>query len=331
MKIDFRQGVIRPYYSQLTPGDTSIPTYLRKNGNSVFIRATVKDPIIANFCHYDKNYLYEETEDKEAWKNIIGNPPFWLYWDLNEDGIVSYGYTKVAPRCGITLPTNPVSDQHFFSLSEKTMKVWNSNTKKWCEKIRVFATQYEENQYPPITHDFFENRSQVGLNKKVDAGYLLFSPSGKAIKDSIGFITTNTELSVQGSRFNKNKIETEKIDGIAIENIGKNKCITWAGPQKKVRIASYLDTRDPVIGITVEGFSKYQRRQFIVEGYIYDPVNFNWGEPQNTYLFVGETGQVVTNPPNKISIQRVGHIVDKHTIYVNIGPKILIDPPETNI
>ena len=325
MKVKFRQGVIRPYYSELTPGDPSIPTYLNKVGNDVAIRASYEDPIIVNFCSRNKNYLYQEFGDKTAWKNIQGLGPHWLFWEIDASGKIQYGSTKLEPLVGNTFPDSPLTDQHFFSVTTRALYVWTSG-RKWEEKIRVFATKYENQEFPEITPQFAENRSQVGLNYEASAGYLVFGENDTIIKEGSEFVTTDDKLLAQGGFFNRNKISTERIDALASQNIAEYECVTWSGPQRVITRASSLDVNNPAIGVMLNGSSRYQVRQFINEGYIHDPVRFNWNEPPNTYLFLGVNGQLVTKPPMRASIQRMGYIVDRRTIYVDVGRQVLIDP-----
>ena len=326
MRVKFRQGVIRPYYSEILPGDPSIPSYLQKVGNTVAIRASFIDPIIVNFSHGTENYLYEETEDKEAWSSLITGSPCWLYWELDSDGLIQYGSTKIEPLVGLTPPNNPVPDQHFFSIPKKAMLVWSGAKNKWESKIRVFATKYEHDFTPNISNEFAENRSQVGLNLESNAGYLLYTDNGMALKDGPNFVTTNRSLKTQGSVFNYNKIATEKVDGKATQNIPIHNCVAWDGPQRQMRKASYRDVNNPAMGVTTYGAVRGQVRSFITQGYIHDPSRFNWEEDPNTLLFVGVYGELTTTPPRKISIQRMGYIVDRHTVYIDVGPQILIDP-----
>ena len=325
MKVQFRQGIIRPYYSRLTPGDPSIPTYLNKVGNDVVIRANYRDPIIVNFCHKTKNYLYQEFDDKIAWKNIQGIGPHWLFWEIGKDGTIQYGSTKLEPLVGNTFPQIPSVGQHFFHVSGRVMFVWTS-ARKWEQKICVFATKYENQEFPQITSAFAENRSQVGLHQEVSAGYLIFGESNKVIKDGDNFVTTEDNLLAQGSFFNRNKVATHRVDGLALQNIAKYECVTWSGPQRKISRASSLDVNNPAIGVMVEGVSRHQVSQFITKGYIHDPTRFNWNEPPNTYLFLGVDGTLTTKPPLRACIQRMGYIVDRRTVYIDIGRQVLIDP-----
>lgn len=329
MIVKFRQGVIRPYYSGVLPGDPSIPTYLRKKGASVEIRASLKDIIIVNFSKGPRNFLYEETENKVAWKNFVGSPPYWLYWDLTNTGTVEYGYTRLEPQKGGTLPIAPQHDQHFYLIPERKMKVWDSTRRRWLTKTRVFATRYDNAFSPEITSDFLENRSQVGLNMEDSAGYLLFSDANEAIRDSRGFITTETPLLAQGSSFNGNKVDAEKIGGLATQNIPRNYCVIWNGRNREIGLASYRKSKAPAVGVSLVGGIRGQFIPFMTQGYIHDPTNFAWSESPNTPLFVGVDGELTTETPKKISLQKVGYIVDKYTVYIDISPQILIDPVTT--
>ena len=322
MLVKFIQGVIRPYYSQFTPGDNSVPTYLKKDGNNVAIRASEIDPIIVNFCDGDKNYLYQESTDKVAWKNLLGRGPVWLYWEL-ADGKILYGYTKLEPASGLQFPEKPKHGQDFFSYADRKMYAWDSRTKKWEKKLRVFCTKYEFQDSPTITNEFKENKSQVGLSGEFEAGFLVFDSSGTAIHDSEQYFTDSTPFSVEG--FNFSSIKQENAKGHAIESIPQYHCVSWKGPNRQMGLNSYLDPDKSTVGISIKGSPKFDTVEFITQGYIHDPIAFDWNESPNTYLFVAKDGSITTKTPHNISLQRVGYVVDRSTIYVEIREKILFN------
>lgn len=324
MLVKIIQGVLRPYYSQFKPGDSNIPTYLKKDGNTVSIRASHEDPILVNFCRGDSNYLYQESSDKKnAWKDLPKNSSVWLYWELSQ-GVISYGFTKLEPKSGLALPRKPKHDQHFFLYEDQTLRVWDSRKKKWEITLKVFATEYRFNQYPKITAQFSENKSQVGITGEFNAGFLVFDSNNKAIQNDEVYLTTDSII--KPSTFNSSNISQTKIDGHAIEPIPKYHCVCWKGANRQMGLNSNLDPMAPAIGVSVFDSARFTRIEFVTQGYLSDPNFFNWDEPPNTYLFVGSDGRLTTKPPINISIQRVGYIVDRSRIYVDIREKILFNP-----
>ena len=324
MIVDVKQGVIRPYYIGKNWQD--IPTYLQVKNRSVIINTNSNDYVILSFSHGSANYLFMEDEITEAWTNLPSSSPIWLYWDIDlYTGKRTFGYTNIKPSSGNILPEEPFLDQHFFDLTDNTMKVWSGAA--WEEKIRLFATEYNGGQTAKITRPFRVNNSQVGLNRSCEAGYILFDENFNPLKSGNKFITTDSILSTFKD-FSGSSLGRGIINGNAVAPIPMYYCIQWADRDKSIKIAKSTDlTYNECIGIAIERFGRNQNRRFITEGYIEDKVVFNWDEPPNTNIFVGEYGEITAKPTTKHSIQRIGYIVNRHTIYVKLSRKHLINPP----
>lgn len=313
MIINFKQGILRP---ALLHGEiTSADPYLQINGNSVYVIASVANPIIVNFSDNNNNYLYEETTTRPAWEigDIVNGPTKWLYWELKYDGEISNGVTQVEPTFGPVLPTSPTPNHHHFLTPKGIMYVWSGNG--WESKLRVFAARLGSSILD--TSDFPVNISHVGMNEVSVAGY--------AAKSDLGpFLSSSKEVKVQDSFYNRNKQSSVVEFGTSLERIPKNMCVMWE-KDKTVSIASYVNINSPAIGVALHDINRGENNLVITEGYIHDPVNFNWSEPPNTSLFVGKNGFLSTIPPDRVSIQKMGYIVDSNTVYISIGPQILID------
>jgi hypothetical protein len=320
MNVTLRQGIIRPYYLDFPI--SQIPSAYSVGQNNVSILSSSEDRLLIVLTYLRSNYLHIEDSEKVAWTNLPGGNS-WLYWDLDTvTGDITYGYTQVEPDYGSTLPPNPVNDQHFFLQPQNAMKVWNGSI--WRDRIRVFAGKYNGQEVD--NSDFLDNISQVGLNGPTQAGFLLYDNDNNPIKANDRFITTETTLKSKDSHFNKTKIQTKRVDGRSIEPIGKYSCVTWKGRNRRLGVAKSTDRRHPCIGIAVNNFFRNQVNSFVTQGYITDPIKFNWDIPINSPLFVGADGSIVSTPPRNISIQKIGYVVDRHTIYVDIKERVLIDP-----
>lgn len=324
MLVNFRQGIVRPAYAGSVPDDTNIPTYLNKTSSGIFILASKDDPLLITFSHYNQNILFKEDKNYLAWPSPPSITPAWLYWDLNMDtGERTFGFTNIEPLIGSELPSNPTIDQHFFSLKDYTMKVWIGDL--WLTVLRVFASVYNGSAPIPIVEPFFPNQSQVGLNDKSKSGYILFGEDEKPLKTYNNILTTETILRTQKNFYNNLDLPSKKLHGRSLEMIPIYKCITHRNRNKDLGVTTSSDPNNPCIGITLEPFNKGDIKRYITNGYISDPIRFNWDEDPNTLLFVGPDGNMSTTPPNSVSIQRIGYIVDRHTIYVDLKEKILID------
>ena len=320
MLLPIRQGILRPLHIK----DLNQNSHLSIVNNTVSVIATKENNIILTFSFYNKNFLFKEDKNVIAWENLPSNTPSWLYWDLDiNSGERTFGYTLVEPTFGEEEPINPPLDQHFFNTKNNTMQVWDGST--WIVKLRVFAATYDGTDLS-IPDNFMPNESQVGLDEESNAGYLLFDSNNKTIRLSNNYLNSETILFSQNNYHNGIKLSAKKQDAILLEDLDVYQCITRKNNLKGIGKTTSNDPNNPCLGILAEASKSGAVRQYIINGYVHDPLRFNWNDPPNTYLFVGPSGELTTLPPNRVSQQRVGYIVDRHTIYIDLKEKILIDP-----
>lgn len=320
MYIPFRQGLVR---HQVDSG--SNPAFLQKVSGGQYIDLVVSPtPTIVTFAYSDTNYLYEETRTvTHAWGPFSDSNNRWLYWDIDiVTGTRTFGHTTVEPVYSSSAPSSPSINQHWFDTAYTTMKVWNGA--RWEEKIRCFAAKYDNGSiiipYPPGT--------QVGISTPCEAGFILFDDDEKPIKkwkrDNKGeFLTTETPIITHASR-----VSNIVLDGVtkicqAQQNIPQWSVVSFSDFNKVV-LASHFDQSRPAAGIAKWNMNVGDQGIIHTSGYITNN-NWNWTLPASTPLFVGTSGQIITTVPQVGSIQRIGMIVDADTIYVDIGPQIILD------
>ncbi|KKL10532.1 hypothetical protein LCGC14_2554900, partial [marine sediment metagenome] len=115
MKIEFRQGIVSH------PESTGGQAFLQVSGDDVNILTGSGDTVVA-FAHRTSDYLHTELNDvSPAWENINSLVDTWLYWEIDpQTAIVTYEKTIVQPTSGLTQPSAPVLDQHWFDTSTNT-------------------------------------------------------------------------------------------------------------------------------------------------------------------------------------------------------------------
>ena len=299
------------------------PTYLQKNGNYIDLIVS-PDPTVFLIAHFDEDYmLTENVSVSEAWGPFTAGITTWLYWDIDfQSGEISRDYTLLPPVDNPSPPPTPATDQHWFDMVNSVMKVWNGAS--WVEKLRVFAAEYSNAAvlvHQPIG-------SQVGLNNVVTyAGAPLFDNEDKPLqkfrRDRRGkFITTETPLNAQFSRNANFRTEAAIIQAKAIENIPSHYCVAYSG-YNEIKLAKNTAFEEPCIGIAAEDMVIDETRTFITRGYVQNDISWDWSAfDVGTPLFVGPTGELVTDPPQNWSLQLVATVVDEHTIFVNIQHQI---------
>jgi hypothetical protein len=139
--VPVRQTVL----SGLTDILTGLPIYLiSTSGFSVNILALTTPLIIAFAYNFDPifgqlDYIGSITEDvPSAWSALPANQTCYLYVNRNiETGVLSYGYSLLAPVYEKLPPGTPTADQHWFDLNTFYMKRWSGTA--WDVKQRVFV------------------------------------------------------------------------------------------------------------------------------------------------------------------------------------------------
>lgn len=313
MIVNFRQGIVSAQTDQL---------FLNFSGNKININAN-QQSVDITFAYGSADYLFSEAESVTgAWGPFSSGVDYWIYWDIDtRTGLRSFGSTTVAPLSGTSLPSNPLVNQHFFDLTVKKMRVWNGVS--WDDRLRVFAAKVQGGSV--IDAEAFG--SQVGLSGNYSVGYILFDVAGNPITRMDNgityFVTTEDKVHTQYDNKNAYKIDGLLIDGVAIEPIPAYYCLTWKGA-RQLGVASYV-LMNPCVGISVESSGVNELNKFVTKGFVTNFNNWNWTMPANTPLFVGDTGQITTDVPQRYSLQKIGHIVAPDTIFVDIQEIILIE------
>lgn len=310
MKLEFKQGLVR-YQSDINDN----PTFLQLSPSGVTLNVS-PDPTVLTFSHGSTDYLFEENQTiVDAWPGPFDTKDRWLYWDIDiVSGERTFGTTTIKPVISHNQPAG-VAGRHWFDTKTKEMKVYTG--RRYVTKLRVFAGYLDEGNV--IIHNPIG--SQVNLDEPTHAGVILFDDDNKPVKkfNRFGnghFITTESPLSSQFSRLINFKLENELNDGIADEFIPKYFCVTFK-TANKFNLASHIYPQYPCIGIASEDMHVGEARNFITNGYIKNEL-WDWDQEPGTPLFVGATGEITTEVPQSFSIQNIGHIVSKHTIYINI-------------
>ena len=319
-RYNFRQGMARR--------QTDIannPTFLQKTGQFVTLIVS-PDPTIFIIAHQDTDYaLIENVTVTNAWGPFTDSTSAWLYWDVDlVTGLLSHQFTRLAPITSATAPSSPLVDQHWFDTANTVMKVYSGT--RWIEQVRLFAAEFQNSAiiipYPLGT--------QAGLAAPpigVFAGSIMFDDELKPVQKWTRrrdgeFLTTETPLSGQFARLSNFRVEAAIKQAEAGENVAMHQAVAYTG-HNIVSLARNTDPAFPAIGIASEDMITGETRSFLTKGYVQNFVDWNWTEDAGTLIFVGETGQLTTTPPQFNSIQQIAIVVDPQTIYVDTQQIIL--------
>jgi hypothetical protein len=316
MQVLFRQGLI---------GYQPLPKYFQLHNSSVSLNADIK-PIQIAFAHDVANYLFvEKVSIVDAWQGLNLMDSFWLYWDI--DLITAnrtFGFTQLPPGFGPNFPTSPEIDQHFFNQTKSKMYFFNGDT--WIECIRVFAGSLIAGALTIMPQG-----TQVNINTPIDIGAILHDVYGKPVRKLVadGFVFLTTTDVVQPFNTNLDTLSMAQLDlsGVCDRYIPKLYCVKSTGRTSQgdnmIEAASYFDIDNAAFAVTSENMNPGEVKQLITQGFVQD-MSFNWSFPPQTGLFVGGAGEITPHTNTEYSIQKIGHIVNANTIYINIGRHIIL-------
>jgi len=328
-RFNFRQGIAR----RQEDGSNNPNNLQPSNGGSYVDLLVSPDPTIFLISHYDIDYMQSENASiTKAWGPFTSGTDYWLYWDIDFiTGELTRQFTTEEPFFGSNPPPNPAPDKHWFDIDEEVMKVWTGSS--WVEKVRLFSAKYQGGA--TLVH--YPLGSQVGLNnKKTDAGKILFDPDGKPLqkfqRNRRGqFITTETPLNSQFNRIANFRVEAAIVQGEATEQIPIHHAVAFDNFDELI-LAKNTDPIRPAIGVATEDMNPGEIRSYITKGFIVDDVNWDWSaySPQ-TGIYVGPNGELLPEPdPFGITQQRIGYVVNRTTVFIDITEQVLLEPPTGN-
>lgn len=275
MIIDFHQGIVT------YPASGSIQQFLAYQGGYVTL-STSNGRVDIVATHGVEDYLHtESTTVSQAWGPITPGVDAWLYWDINTRSAVrTFGITYVQPVFGSSPPNSPVNDQHWFDVTAKQMKVYNSALSKWVTFIRVFACKINNGVFSSMGSNLSSPYAgtQAGLTSpEVLAGRIIVDVEGKPIRRANGsFFTTEDEFFVNGSPVNALRLESVVQDVTAGEPIAANQIVKYTA-FGEVLLATYNDTQTTAIAISLENIATNEAGIVGIQGVITNP-NWAWAE-----------------------------------------------------
>lgn len=314
MRIYFRHGLYRA-----GTDSANLPVIATKSVTGLILQTT-NSPVVWSIAHYDKNYTVSEYQTVAIATSANMLTPFWSYVDLNPaTGKKTYGLTTIAPTYGSSAPQKPVDQQIWFDTTNTVCKIYSATVKAWREAIRLVFGYWNGTGFESMPFG-----SGVGITAKngVVSGTIIYDPAGKALRDSKGrFITTEDKMFSDSAATHEFSLENNITSAIANENIPAFHVVKWSD-FNTVELASYSDTTDAVVAITLNSATKGNPVELCLEGKI---VNDAWNWPTvNSSLWINTAGELSTVDPfdlrsyNKRKVQ-VARVLDKNTIVFSQG------------
>jgi hypothetical protein len=304
MRTDIKQGIVTAQQS---------PDFIFPSGNSFGFNATVQ-PIVISFSNGGSETLYVENERiTKAW---VGPFPrdidHWLYWDLNTDGIRTFGNTTVEPYKFNPKLNNPKLDQHWYDHKTNQMKVWDG--KKWVIKLRVFAAKVVSGRSVIP----YKIGSQINNTLTKKSGVSIFSDN-KIIKNNEQFkpltpITSETKIITDDYI---SKIEKEQIVLKTQKVYPKYTAISLNNQDSFIQIASV--EAEPCFALLTESTTRNGKVFYIRRGMIKDHYFERFKASEGDVLWLDVNGGLTTSINYKHKfIQKIGKFVTSDTVIINI-------------
>jgi hypothetical protein len=339
MKLNFRQGIVS--YDTDSAGN---PLFLRINGD--FVDLVVRNtPTTFTIAHYDQNYLFTEPNTvTRAWGPFEEGEDYYLYWDVDLlTGELSSGYTTVQPVYLSQAP-HPEIDLHWFDLTNTVMKVWSGES--WVDRLRVFAAIYY-NATTLIPYEQGKSQASIKSSTRLEgtttkfnnvatpAGYPIFDGREPVVRYRSDnrpiLVHTESPLVDQFSRLSNYRLSNIPFSGTATENIPLYSAVAFSGGSNTLGVSRYVNPELPSVGLSEYLSPIGMDASFTSHGYVTNP-NWDWDvrgtQPAGSPVFVDASGSLTTASPQTVSTQRIGVIVDRHTIFVNVRPIIIFGREE---
>lgn len=323
MRLGFRQGIAR---SRAVLGT---PDFLTYNNTFSTVDVNITTPwLIVSAAFKGNDYLLEERANQsQSWGPFLwipqwgAQPPvvtYQLFWDVNlATGAVTKGYTPWAPTYGMTAPDAPRINQHWFSLADNVMYVWDSTA--WQQKCRVFAASFGPSTQTITHRPFF---SQVGINTGgYLAGYIIYGEDLKGIRlDDGAFLTSASDLVINTGRYSSPiTLEAASTAMIAEEAIPAFACVTNSD-LSTCALANPFDVNGYPIGVAMKEAAVGEAVEFIAEGVLYND-QWNWDFTLGKDIYCGVNGALYQGDPTLATLDgalKVGTILSAVSIQVHI-------------
>lgn len=315
MRISFRQGLVR-----VQPG------FLQLQSGKVNLQVPPVERLLVAFADGTSDYLLtERTDITAAWPGpfVAGPQSYWLYWDINTvTGARTFGHTLYEPVDSGVAPNNPVNDQHWFDTSIKKMKVWNSTTHKWVNKIRVFAAKLSSGSVfvsMSINSPVFTG-TQVGLVGEAQAGALVFDADGAPLKRSNSTFFTTEDVAVTGvASSSQVKLGSIVLEAESQASIPAFTLVRFTD-FNKITVANTNVVNAGAYGIIEVDASPGEVVAVIMEGVITNPT-WDWSSIGiNAVLYSDMSGNLVHTAP--IGTIPAATVIDRHSILMRPSPII---------
>lgn len=315
MRLNFRQGLVT-----FQKDITGKPVYLAHNPVAPsFVNLVVSPtPLVITFANGASDYLatFDRTIEN-AWGPVVPNVDNYLYWEMDPvSGKVVQGITTILPVFNNLEPAKR-PEQSWFNSTNAKMYVWQAQSNKWVERIRLFAGKVPLGNTRDV--QMYDTGSQVNMNTASNPGFPMLDSQLRPLRTTTGeFLTTNSKVYV------KNTVGTAGVLAVPTNafipvKAGENlpaMSLVYFSDNDTVSLASSdpaLVTRRTPVGVVQEALVVNEVGALTQYGDItYDQWDWtgHFGQP----VYSDNFGKITLTRPKGLLAYRVGFIKNKNTI-----------------
>lgn len=281
---------------------------------------------LITLAHGDVDYLFEETQTiLSAWQGPFNSPKHWLYWDINPNtGERTFGHTNIQPIFQPSQPSSPQQGLMWYNTTNNTMYEYTGIV--FVEVIRLFAGSIVSGSI-----SYYPQSSQVGVNQKSKAGFILFDDSGQPVRRATSnkrrfgkFLTTESNFLSHASNAVSIRMELYNDTVTSQDNASAYSVVRRINDRDVILARSDDPLNDGAAGILSEDASVGNATTIITQGVVYEST-WNWSEGSGTKLFYDESGILTTAPQTSGIFQQVGVILSTNKILIDIQQPIILE------
>lgn len=315
---------IHGYESKSTLDDIIISNYKVHFNKSIYINIRI----------FQKNLYFEIPEGSSYNINPLSNAEhFWLYVFIDETAHLRIGTTPIDSThnlYGRSFPNNPKPEQLFFNKDISRMFKWNGRS--WVEFDAVIIGKFDKNKR---CVNFYKNLSQAGFPKKPFLAEKLSEKNPVTFvrvfeNGSYSFLTEN-----ESNKLGFNNLQNITLETLLHRTVAAKEMKALTVVRRNMDNSVYPATTDseiPAVALLLHDANIFEECIILEKGFFYSR-NFNWQEDFNTPLFYGDGGILssrLINFNNVVAAQKVGYVVDLHTIYFNPEEKFIFNYGQFN-
>ena len=292
MRITFQQGIIS---SQTEP-------FLSINASGNINLLASNKALTVTVAHKTANYLHSEDDTVvDAWTGtFLSTQSYYLYLEFDTKTFKrTFGYTTEAPKNQATEPTAPTLQTTWYNTDTNRQYKWLGTS--YAPVLRVFIAKLNNSKFTSLSDRspaFYG--TQIGSNKSVFAGRIMYTEFGKPIiRDSGTFVTTEDQFFTNQSQVIGVRLESNITTAKASESLAAYQIVAL-DINGTISTAAYSDVGNAVVAVLTEDLLVNEVGNLVIQGTVTNPSWDFSSLSAGTKLYVNN-GELTSNDPYRVN------------------------------